>query len=288
MYLIGIDLDGTLLSSNGTVSSYTKEMIKKVQKAGHKIIIATGRHPLLTIPILKELGLKDAFVCFNGAYIHLLTDKLPITSSYHPYYLERLLPFLQEREYKFVFGTERRYYLYAKFAKHLEHLSHLPVPIHLIESIDEMKEPILKTSIIGKESELIELEEEVQSMAKELTIFRSAAESMDIIHPNASKGKAIAYLGDYYKIDRSKMIAFGNYFNDVDMLSYVPIGVAMDNAPDYLKLSSSYVTKTNDQDGVAYFLEKFLLDSEGGGQKFLASCSSRKKSLLSNGRGTVV
>lgn len=84
MNLIGIDLDGTLLTDKGTLSTYTKETIQAVCEKGHKVVIATGRHLRLTMPIVEELKLVEAVVCFNGATFKLRTNRFRVSIHIEP------------------------------------------------------------------------------------------------------------------------------------------------------------------------------------------------------------
>jgi hypothetical protein len=84
---------------------------------------------------------------------------------------------------------------------------------------------------------------------------------LEFVDINASKAIALEKMGEYYGIKREEMIAVGDGFNDLSMIEYAGLGVAMDNAPDGVKRASDFVTLSNEDDGVAYVIEKFIFDN---------------------------
>ncbi|MFA9560010.1 Cof-type HAD-IIB family hydrolase [Evansella sp. AB-rgal1] len=259
MYLIGIDLDGTLLNDQGKLSSFTKITLGKVVEQGNKVVIATGRHPLVTTPILEELGLTNTYVSFNGAYIKLPSETLKFTYSWNR--VSELSKVLKQRECLHVFGTESAYYVDNVYAKINGGKRRIKVPIKLVADVTEVKEPIFKTSILGKQEDMDFVEDWVAPYVADagLVMFRSSEDSIDIVDDNVSKGKALALLAENFQVDHSQTMAFGNYLNDESMIAYANLGVAMENAPAKLKFSANYVTKSNEEDGVAIVLENNLL-----------------------------
>ena len=76
------------------------------------------------------------------------------------------------------------------------------------------------------------------------------------MHKSATKGSAVRFLEDYFGVKDDEVIAFGDNFNDLDMLEHVGLGVAMGNAPDEIKQAANVVTATNNEDGLALILEE--------------------------------
>ena len=81
------------------------------------------------------------------------------------------------------------------------------------------------------------------------------------MHKEANKSHALEFLSTHFSIKKEEVIAIGDNFNDMDMIQYAGLGVAMGNAPEYLKKSADYVTRSNDEDGVRHVLERFILDA---------------------------
>lgn len=85
---------------------------------------------------------------------------------------------------------------------------------------------------------------------------------LEFVDVNASKAIALEKLGEYYGIKREEMIAIGDGFNDLSMIEYAGLGVAMENAPSEIKEAADFVTLSNEDDGVAYVIEKFILSGQ--------------------------
>jgi hydroxymethylpyrimidine pyrophosphatase-like HAD family hydrolase len=83
---------------------------------------------------------------------------------------------------------------------------------------------------------------------------------IEVVPPEVSKSAALAFLGTLYGIDRSEMISVGDNFNDMDMIAWTGLGVAVDNAPDEVKALADVIAPSNDDEGVACIIEKYLLD----------------------------
>ncbi|MFK4998616.1 HAD-IIB family hydrolase [Bacillus sp. N9] len=118
---------------------------------------------------------------------------------------------------------------------------------------------MFKLSVIGTEDELDRVENLIQPAVSRLHVIRSGEGAIDIVSPQASKGAALKWLADYYQVEREDTIAFGNYYNDISMLEYAGTGIAMQNAPDDVKRSADIVSYSNEEHGVAKYLEQHVL-----------------------------
>ena len=94
---------------------------------------------------------------------------------------------------------------------------------------------------------------------EKLNFYFSLPYFVEIVNKEASKGNALESLALKFNIKREEIIAIGDNFNDMDMIEYAGLGVAMGNAPGYLKDVAQFVTHSNDEDGVRHVLEKFIL-----------------------------
>ena len=93
----------------------------------------------------------------------------------------------------------------------------------------------------------------------ELNFYFSLPHFVEIVHKKANKRNALENIALKFNVKREEIIAIGDNFNDMDMIEYAGLGVAMANAPDYLKKAADFVTNSNDEDGVRHVLEKFIL-----------------------------
>ncbi|EFX92893.1 HAD superfamily hydrolase [Actinobacillus ureae] len=111
---------------------------------------------------------------------------------------------------------------------------------------------------MGEADEILRLETLLKSLFPQLSIHRSKAEYLEIMNSKATKSKAIRFMQQKLGITSEHIVAFGDNFNDLDMLQYVGFGVAMANAPDEIKAAASYVTASNNEDGIALVLNKLF------------------------------
>lgn len=260
MKLIAIDLDGTLLNDHGCISVKTANIISEVRSAGHKVVIVTGRHMNTTLPIIKDLQLTDLFVCFNGALImNLQTEQAQVCHTYTSHEVEKLTTVVKEWGYSYLTASQHSYHIEKQYDHLIEHFLNQDIIIEEMHHIEDVSCPIFKTSIVGSREELDDIEQFIQPIVNHLHVIRSGEKAIDVIHPEANKGSALQMLGQYYNVSRENIISFGNYDNDISMLTYAGTGVVVDNAPPHVKRYADHLTTSNEEDGVAYFLEKHLL-----------------------------
>ena len=128
------------------------------------------------------------------------------------------------------------------------------------EIIQKEKENILKCVLFHEDLSLIKgIKDELRGI-EELEVVGSAREEhMEVNSKGTSKGKTIALLADVLEIKREEIIAIGDGENDMTMIAFAGLGIAMGNAKEALKKIADYVTNTNEEDGVAKALEKFVL-----------------------------
>jgi Cof subfamily protein (haloacid dehalogenase superfamily) len=260
MKLIAIDLDGTLLNNEGHVSEVTAEIITEVRNMGHKVVIATGRHTNSALPIAEQLGLTDAIVCFNGALVMNLTNRqVEISHSYIQNDINILTKLIRMWGYSFITSTQHGYQIESQYGHLIDQFKENGAQLELVNSFREIADPVLKTMIVGEEQELDEIERFIQPTVPHLQVVRSSEESIDVMNSKASKGAALEWLANHYQVKREDTISIGNYYNDVSMLTYAGIGVAVDNAPDPVKQQADIIACSNEENGVARFLEEHLL-----------------------------
>ena len=113
-----------------------------------------------------------------------------------------------------------------------------------------------KLFVMGKPELIACMERELAAAFPDLSVMRSLPHLLEIIERTVSKATGIAVLLDHYGIDRSEALAFGDNYNDIEMLRYVGHSVAMGNAPDEIKDIADSVTEANDADGIYHFLKK--------------------------------
>lgn len=284
--LVALDIDGTLINSHHIITSRTKNAIKKVKDAGIKVTISTGRHYKSALNRAKEIKIDAPLICSDGA---LIKDISTNSAVYNPLYREiaadimktasqyddfKIQIFTEER--KINVGSNYRSKYFKRFLS--EPLKHSPIgyfnlmrdfafiPVTNVKNVDEaikvMEEEPLKVVVYGNErqEDLKIFIEEITKKYKDLISITSAIDNcVDILKGGVSKAKGLTVLCEKLDIRPEEIIAVGDNINDIKMIEYAGLGVAMGNAPELVKSKADYITADNDNDGLAIFFEKLLL-----------------------------
>ncbi|GGH88442.1 Cof subfamily protein (haloacid dehalogenase superfamily) [Pullulanibacillus pueri] len=264
-YLIVLDLDGTLLTSEKNIDPRTKEVIQKVMEAGHIVMIATGRPFRASKAYYEELHLNTPIVNFNGAYIH--HPHQPEWGTIHsPLELETL---------KGILETCDHYELTNIFIEVKDHV-YINNPDPLVADLFEIGNPTITygpiqeklkeapTSVLLQTNEqqtkaVLHALDTEYSEAIEQRSWGKPSNIIEVIKRGVNKAVGIKKVAQDYNIPPERIIAFGDEDNDKEMISYAGQGVAMGNAIAELKALADAVTESNDDTGIANYLERTFL-----------------------------
>lgn len=256
--MIALDVDGTLLNDEHKLLPDVKAAVRNAAVGGAEIVLCTGRGPLATLPVMKELGLTGTMIVHNGGAT-VASDTLDVLAQYTMEASE-LVSFIEDCR-----RNQLQFDLNAAFDIMVESLSdeakamyshHLVEPI-LLEPGAPVPEGLIKMSVFGPMQQINEMQSYWEGLAPSLQIIRSGDFFIDIQHPKASKGAALRELAASRGLPREKIFAIGNYFNDISMLEFAGFGVAMDNSPDAVKSAADAVCGSNNEGGVAEALRSF-------------------------------
>lgn len=264
--LIALDMDGTLLNSKKTISKENKEAIKAAKAKGVKVVLATGR-PLKGIEkYLKELDLVndgDFAIAFNGALVQEVKTGNVLSENYmNEDDLSTLYNLSKDLNVDIHFLTTDQCYT-PKFNIYSEIESSLNgIPLKIIDFNNISKDlTIVKIMLVGSEDKIDEI---IKVIPKELNekynIVRSASIYLEFLNKDVSKGYGVEKLSNKLDINKEDIICVGDAGNDMHMIDFAGLGVAMGNAYDEAKEVANYITKTNDEHGVAHVINKFILN----------------------------
>ena len=265
--LLFSDMDGTLLTTDKTLSDSTRFAIDRMIKKGHKLILSSGR-PLCNMIATKEaLGLDYPgmyMIAFNGAVVYDCDKKEIIFSKPVPEELVQKL-FLKAEQFKVQANTYYGDYVMAKgpSAELDFYLKRLNLRPYYSEGLLELKEtPPAKVLVISLDNEpgLHALKEYAEKhYSKELVAEFSASFLLEFYHPQAGKGNALRFLANHLHVPLANTYAIGDQENDISMIQAAGTGIAMKNATPKVQEAASEITKyDNDHDGVAGIIEKYL------------------------------
>lgn len=257
------DLDGTLLNSKHTISDYTKSVISKVHDKGIKIFIATGRHHKDAVAFKNMLGLDSFLITSNGAKIHDEHDNEIFSHNIPADLVSEILSMPLDADiHKNIYQndlwfTEEDLEDAAEFHKESGFN-------YLKKDFNELRgEEITKIFYLCDDPEKIRVLEEdvIENFKGRLNVTLSQVNCLELMQRGVSKGMAIKEILEREGVSLEEAMAFGDGLNDFDMLSTVGKGLIMGNCNYRLSdsLPNNEVIDTNDNDGVARYLEKLFL-----------------------------
>lgn len=260
------DMDGTVLNSNGQMSEFT---IKTIKESGLPFTLVSARSPQKMEEIINNLGIDGIHVAFNGGLIFEKNNKKNTILYSVPleYNLARRLVLDIRNKFENIgislydesywntdletMGIKREYnivkvgYKIVNFKNYFENANKTIYKVSFIEHDEEVFK------------KLIDYVEKNYSK-EQLTIQKSLSGYLEITHINAKKSKGIEYIQKLEKLEKNELAAFGDGQNDIPMFESVGHIVVMENATEDVKKYADFITKSNNDDGVAYAIEKYI------------------------------
>lgn len=266
--LVALDLDETLLNHEFKISRRNREAIRRVVAEGVMVTIATGRMFRSAVRYARELEIDLPLILYHGAMIRSAGSGETIRYSPVPAGPAReILQLAAADNYHVNLYIDDRLFVQEETEESRYYQSIAPIPVEPVGNLhaflDQQGVEPTKLSIINLDGRLDMLQAILEDKyAGRLTVLQSRPNFLEITSTEATKGQALRYLGDLQKIKVEEMVAIGDSYNDIDMLRTVGMGVAMANAPPAVKEAADYITLSNIEDGVAAFLEKYMLEQQ--------------------------
>jgi Cof subfamily protein (haloacid dehalogenase superfamily) len=268
--LIFIDIDGTLLTSDHKISEGTLSAIKRVNQINQiPVILTTARPPQAVEKIYSRLNLNSPVVCFNGALVLNKMSKKDFIILQSIVINTKLLAAIN--------NIAADYKISVSYYKMEEWLSNSKVHwIKQEEQITGIKATIVDTClqiqkwtaknsgphkilIMGEPDQIDKIEPVLKKITfNQFNIYKSKPTYLEIMSGPASKISAITFLLNKYGLTNKDFLAIGDNYNDIEMLRFAGMGVAMANAPDQVKAHAQFITLNNDSDGVKFALDTFI------------------------------
>ena len=261
--ILALDLDGTLLNSSKEITPRTLSALLRLQEQGATVVIASGRPPRGSAPFARELQLRQHggyIVAFNGALIlECRTGKILYEKTLSTEQLADV--YALERPPKCTILTYANQGILTEdgSSPHVQYASHINgLPVCETENLLRAADcPVHKCIIAGPPDVLDAVEQTARrhSPALPLTIVRSEPFFLEFMPQGVDKGAALARLLSITGHGRRELTAFGDSYNDASMLALAGTAVAMQNARPEIRAMAHAVTASNDEDGVALYLE---------------------------------
>jgi Cof subfamily protein (haloacid dehalogenase superfamily) len=282
--LLALDLDGTLLNSKGTIPAANKLAITRAEEKGVLVTICTGRRFRDALPVALELSLNAPVICHNGALLKYADTLETVSASLLP--TETVYEIIRVGKafggdalvscnphtkgtllYDTISDENKPLRKYVEWARRL-HGDDAEEAIHHVERLESVvgTQDVIHISFSGCCAPMYDLqrtlEDELQNSVNILaTIYpRLDFTLLDILPPAASKGAGLANLALINGFSSESVMAIGDNFNDLEMLEYAGTSVVMGNAdPSLLETEGYETTLSNDENGVALAIERFIL-----------------------------
>lgn len=262
-----LDIDGTLTTSDKKITSAVRDALLDIQNRGHRIVIASGRptHGVKWVADALQLNRFDGYVlCFNGARItSVTTGEVVFQQEFPSECIEPLYNYALQHDMGFVTYegdhviTGTRFDAYMEFEARLNHMELVQVK----DFTDYVNFPVNKCLLTAPVDLAPALETELQRSYEDLlSIYRSEPYFIEAMPLGVDKAGSLEHLFSLLHVDREQTIACGDGYNDISMIRYAGVGVAMANAQEEVRQAADVVTaRTNDEDGLLEVIEEYFL-----------------------------
>lgn len=267
------DIDGTLLDSAHALRPATARKILEIHNAGTPFILVSARSPSGVFPLQKAIGISGSVVCYGGALV--------MDESGHPVHslamdVRRIADLkkrignrwpavaatVYSRDEWFVDDAgDPRVVMEAKIT------GVVPREIPRMDLAACVPE-VHKVFCVGSPEDIVNMEPALADENSDLAVTKSDPRLLEIMHGRATKANAMKYLCGAMRLSTAEVVAFGDNYNDVDMLECAGLGIAMGNAPAEVKDKAKRVTADNDHEGVLAALETLSFGPLAGSIRF--------------------
>jgi Cof subfamily protein (haloacid dehalogenase superfamily) len=263
--LIAIDMDGTLLNENKEISNRSQKGIGKLKEMGIKVVLATGRPLLGVMRYIEKLDLlevDDFVVTYNGALVQstktnkvLLKKPLSLDSYKELYAVSKELDVnIHALTGNSVLTPKKNPYTEIESS-----INQIPIIEGSIEDIDDSTN-IVKVMFVDDPKKLDSIMPYIpQWVIEKYEVLRSAPIFLEFLDKDVNKGIGVSLIANHLGIKPEEVICVGDAGNDIAMIQYAGLGVAMANATEDVKNVADYITLSNEEDGVAHVIEMFML-----------------------------
>lgn len=253
------DIDGTLLNTSHQIPEKTKNKIQKINQEGIPFVLVSARMPKGMTEIRKELGAKSPMICYSGALVVDENDKPLYSVSLKKDEAIELCKTIQKMDSDIsinLYSNDRWMVQNLKEFWIDQEMKITGVRAEQVSFQDEsIFEEVHKILCMGDAEKIASLEEKLWKEFPHVRVYRSKDTYLEIMSMKASKSDAVHMLEETFDVTKQEIIAFGDNFNDIDMIMYAGLGVAMGNGTDEVKKAADYITEKNDQEGLRKVLD---------------------------------
>jgi Cof subfamily protein (haloacid dehalogenase superfamily) len=261
-----LDMDGTLLHSDHSVSEPTIKTIQTLTAKGIPVILVSARPLNAVLPTFKKIGIPEHYpiITLNGGYI-VEAEKPIFEAMVDPDITAAVTEHVRPFKATIAYYLQREWYAEVSdsWTDHEQRIMDVKVGVAPItQLVKDWKERSIgpnKMMVMSEPGNILKIQQHLRSMYEgRLNIYPSKPTYLEVMDCKGSKSNAVKYISERLGFAPSEIVAMGDNYNDREMIQFAGMGVAMGNAPDEIKAAADFVTDTNNNDGVRKALEKFF------------------------------
>lgn len=266
--LLAINIDGSVIRSNGRLQKGTKEAIDFVREKGVYVTLYTSRNFQSAQKVAKALKLDSLLVTHSGAFVSssldtpLVQRKLSEEKTFNlVQVLEHFDCNIRISHERFSLGNRRQLSSNLIARAVLSNADPVFYPIQFVESLGDTlrDQPVAAPKIdvfFSNKQEKARAVQTVREAFEDVSIIECTGDRMEILPPGISKLRGLQLLGEHLGIATKEMVAIGDSMDDLAVIEHVGLGVAMGNAPVELKRAADWITRSNNENGVTYMIKE--------------------------------
>lgn len=263
--LLALDVDGTLIDETLTIPDRVREAVIQVHERHVTVTLATGRMLKATVPFARELQIEAPLICYQGGLIQAPNAEGPLyRAMMDPRIVRDALAWRAEEGWHAVLYADDALFIAERQYPENFYRDLLGENLHWVDdlaSVLEHHEPV-KFLFIADAPEANQIEAAMRRrFGGRMEIVRSHANFVEANPLGVSKGDALQRLADHLGVPQARVMAIGDQGNDVPMLTWAGVGVAMGNASPAAKAAADWVAPPFSEDGAAVAIERFILNA---------------------------
>lgn len=263
IHLLAIDIDGTLLNSAKQITDATARAIASARQRGVRVVLASARPPRTVMPFYRQLDLDTPTINYNGALVYdPPSSRVLLHRPVGPKNARRIAGLAREVYDDVLVSAEilDRWYTDRLDSTYLTETAKLYRPDVVAPLEQWLVQPVTKLLLLGDPARLGFVADAVRrEFLHQVSIVQTDEYLLQIMHATAGKAQALKVVAAELGVNREQVMAIGDNANDVGMLAWAGLGVAMANAVPEAHRAADYITEHNDADGVAEAIQRFLL-----------------------------
>lgn len=260
--LLVADLDGTIIPASQIISVRNLAAIRAVEAEGVKVTFATGRMHASAEAFAKSAGISLPIITCNGAMVKSCAGEVVFEKSIDAKVVKEVIEFCLANQWHIQWYVNGELYVNKiQPALWTGYDDSEKIKIHEAnDDLDRYSQNVIQLVVLNRDGKIVHIAEMLQKQFGEsLFAPQTAAFCVDIVAKGMHKAVGIDVLAKKYGILPEEIMAIGDSDNDIDMIKYAGIGVAMGNAFESVKQVADYVTLPCEEDGFAIAVEKFIL-----------------------------